>query len=134
VFKTPSVRQAAAWLLKDLQDLTPAKDTFIRPLCEPNADIKVVHGLIHTFQQMIRERQADALPAWLEQATQCAVPTMRGFAVGLKQDYAAVTAAMEQVWSNGQVEGQITRLKLIKRQMYGRAKLDLLKARLLHAA
>jgi transposase len=59
---------------------------------------------------------------------------MRGFAAGLRQDYAAVAAAMEQVWSNGPVEGQITRLKLIKRQMYGRAKLDLLKARLLHAA
>jgi transposase len=133
-FKTPSVRQAGAWLLKNPQDLTPEQEVFITCLCEISADIKVVRGLIHTFQQMIRERQADALPAWLEQAEQCAVPTMRGFAAGLRQDYAAVAAAMEQVWSNGQVEGQITKLKLIKRQMYGRAKLDLLKARLLHAA
>src|SRR5262252_8492929 len=73
-FKTPSVRQAGAWLLKNPQDLTPAQETCIRRLCELRADIKVVHGLIHTFQQMIRERQADALPAWLEQAEQCAVP------------------------------------------------------------
>jgi transposase len=134
VFKTPSVRQAAAWLLKHPRDLTPAQDTFSRQLCESNADITMVHDLIHTFQQTIRERQADALRAWLEQAEHCAVPTMRGFAAGLRQDYAAVAAAMEQVWSTGQVEGQITKLKLVKRQMYGRAKLDLLKARLLHAA
>jgi transposase len=103
-------------------------------LCELSTDIKVVRGLLHTLQQMIRERQADALPAWLEQAEQCAVPVMRGFAASLRQDCAAVAAAMKQRWSNGQVEGQITRLKLITRQMYGRAKLDLLEARLLHAA
>jgi transposase len=83
---------------------------------------------------MIRERQANALLAWLEQAEQCSVPEMRGFAAGLGQDYVAVAAALEQVWRNGQVEGQINRLKLIKRQMYGRAKLDLLRARMLHAA
>jgi transposase len=103
-------------------------------LCEISADVKVVRDLMQAFQQMIRQRQVHALPAWLGQAEQCAVPEMRGFATGLGQDYAAVAAAMEQVWSNGQVEGQITRLKLIKRQMYGRAKLDLLKARRIHAA
>jgi len=59
---------------------------------------------------------------------------MRRFAAGIRQDYAAVAAALQYAWSNGQVEGQINRLKLIKRQMYGRAKLDVLKARLLYAA
>jgi len=62
------------------------------------------------------------------------VPEMRRFAAGIRQDYAAVAAALQYAWSNGQVEGQINRLKLIKRQMYGRAKLDVLKARLLYAA
>jgi transposase len=134
VFKTPSVRRAASWLLKTPQDLTPEQEVFITCLCGISADIKVVRGLMQAFQQMIRERQVDAWPAWLEQAEQCAVPVMRGFAASLRQDDAAVAAAKEQVWSNGQVEGQITKLKLIKRQMYGRAKLDLLKARFLHAA
>jgi transposase len=134
LFKTPSVRRAAFWLLKNPQDLTPEQEVFIICLCEISTDVKVVHDLMHAFQQMIRERQVHALPAWLEQAEQCAVPEMRAFAAGLRQDYAAVAAAMEQVWSNGQVEGQITKLKLIKRQMYGRARVDPLKARLLHAA
>lgn len=57
---------------------------------------------------------------------------MAGFVWGLKQDQQAVTASMNSQWSNGQVEGQVNRLKLIKRQMYGRANLDLLKARVLH--
>ena len=74
---------------------------------------------------MIRERRVHAWPAWLEQAEPCAVPTMPGVAVGLRQDSAAVAAAMEQGWRNGQVEGQIPRLKRIPRQTYGRAKLDL---------
>lgn len=58
---------------------------------------------------------------------------MRSFATGIQQDYVAVAAALVYEWSNGQVEGQINKLKLLKRQMYGRAKLDLLKARLLKA-
>jgi len=84
-------------------------------LGERSAAVKVMRGLRQALQQMIRERQADALPAWLEQAGPCAEPTMRGVAAGLGQDEAAVVAAMEQVWSHGQVEGQITRLKLITR-------------------
>jgi len=61
------------------------------------------------------------------------VSEIRSFATGIRQDEAAVTAALTYAWSNGQVEGQINKLKLLKRQMYGRAKLDLLKARLLEA-
>jgi len=55
------------------------------------------------------------------------------FASGIAHDKSAVHAAITQPWSNGQVEAQITKLKLIKRQMYGRAKLDLLQARLMVA-
>jgi Transposase len=62
-FKTPSVRQVAAWLLKPPLDLTPAQETFIMQLCEISAAVKVVRGLMQAFQQMIREHQADALPA-----------------------------------------------------------------------
>src|SRR5262249_32352449 len=63
----------------------------------------------------------------------CGQVQSRGFATGFQQDYAAVAAALAYEWSNGQVEGQVNKLKLIKRQMYGRAKLDLLKVRLLEA-
>jgi transposase len=62
------------------------------------------------------------------------VPEIRSFAVGLRQEYAAVAAALQYPWSNGPVEGHVNRLKTIKRQMYGRANVDLLQLRVLHAA
>ena len=59
---------------------------------------------------------------------------LRTFATGLKSDYDAVKAGLTTTWSNGQLEGQVNRLKLIKRQMYGRAKFDLLRQRVLYTA
>ena len=61
------------------------------------------------------------------------MPELKSFAIGIRQDYAAVEAALSLAWSNGQTEGQITRLKYLKRQMYGRASFELLRARVLHA-
>jgi transposase len=77
---------------------------------------------------------AQTLLAWLGTAEASACPEMRGFARGLRQDAAAVQAAMTEPWSNGPVEGQVNRLKMIKRQMYGRAGFTLLRARVLAAA
>ena len=77
---------------------------------------------------MMRSRRSDLLDGWIEAARSSA---MASFANGLVGDYRAVRAALTERWSNGQVEGQITRLKLVKRQMYGRAKFDLLRQRVL---
>jgi transposase len=79
------------------------------------------------FHRMVRDRDAAALPAWI---TDAAGSVLASFGKGLVADQDAVAAAMIQPRSNGQTEGQITKLKLVKRQMYGRAKLDLLRARL----
>ena len=75
-----------------------------------------------------------ALEAWLADARACGVRAVETFAAGLELDGAAVRAALTTPWSSGQAEGQITRLKLIKRQGYGRASLDLLRRRVLLAA
>jgi transposase len=90
-----------------------------------------VHDLAVRFASMVRERKSEDLDGWLAEA---AGSELKSFANGLDQDKAAVEAALSLPWSNGQTEGQITRLKLIKRQMYGRAKFDLLRARVLQAA
>jgi transposase len=74
------------------------------------------------------------LEAWLADARTSGVRAVETFAAGLEQDGAAVRAALTTPWSNGQTEGQVTRLKLLKRQMYGRARLDLLRRRTLLAA
>ena len=68
---------------------------------------------------------------WLEQASGCGVEALQTFAAGLRQDGAAVRAALTLPWSSGQAEGQINRLKMLKRQMYGRAGFDLLRRRVL---
>ena len=74
------------------------------------------------------------LKDWFGKVEQSGISELARFVKGLREDEAAVQAAMEYAWSNGQVEGQINRLKMVKRQMFGRANLDLLKARVLKAA
>jgi transposase len=80
---------------------------------------------------MMRERDASAWSLWQKTARKS---PLHHFVVQLQRDEAAVRAALTLPWSTGPVEGHIHRLKLIKRQMYGRAKLDLLRIRVLHAA
>jgi transposase len=86
------------------------------------------------FRRLLKKRLHAQFPTWLAQAEQRPVPELRSFAVGLRQESAAVAAALKYPWSNGPVEGHINRLKTITRQMYGRANLDLLQLRVLHAA
>src|SRR5262245_62704143 len=81
---------------------------------------------------MVRKQSGQPLTGWLAKAEGSAVPELRGFAQGVRQDEAAVAAAITEPWSNGPVEGQINRLKLIKRSMYGRGSLELLRRRVLH--
>jgi transposase len=87
--------------------------------------------IVGGFQTIVRTRSLDALEPWLQRAEHSLVAS---FAGGVLKDKAAIIAAITLPWSNGQTEGQITKLKLIKRQMYGRGKLDLLEARVVGAA
>ncbi len=80
---------------------------------------------------MLKTQQADAFPVWLEEAQACDVLELCNFAAHIK-DQDAVHNAMKYSWSNGQLEGQVNRLKTIKRQMYGRANFDLLCARVMY--
>jgi transposase len=91
-------------------------------------------SLAAEFAEMIRKKSTVPLAEWLAKAEQCTVAELRGFAEGVRQDEAAIPAALTEPWSNGPVEGQVNRLKTIKRQMYGRAGLPLLRARVLYAA
>jgi transposase len=85
-------------------------------------------ALVDQFHDMIRKKDEAKLDVWIANAKTSLVSSL---VTGVLKDRAAVRAAITQPWSNGQVEAQITKLKLVKRQMYGRAKLDLLEARLL---
>jgi transposase len=83
---------------------------------------------------MVKKRQGADLDTWLEAVAQSDCYDLRLFAAGLGQDLSAVRNGLTLRWSNGQVEGQVNRLKMLKRQMYGRANFDLLRARVLPMA
>jgi transposase len=90
--------------------------------------------LAEEFVALVRARDPERLEPWLARAQASTLPAFQDFAQGLKSDHAAVQAAVRLAWSTGPVEGQINRLKMLKRQMYGRANLDLLTRRFLLAA
>jgi transposase len=132
---TPSVRtpRQAMWLLTLKPDtLDDEEQAYRERLCELCPDLATAYPLVQAFHTMLRERRVEQLDGWLAQACACSVRELRRFALGLQQDYAAVRAALDYEWSQGQIEGQVNRLKQIKRQMYGRAKFDLLRLRVLH--
>lgn len=83
------------------------------------------------FRRALKSRNPKLLQQWIDKAPQSGFEPIARFAASLKKDMAAVTAAVETDWSNGQTEGQINRLKTVKRQMYGRAGFALLRARVL---
>lgn len=127
-----SARQAS-WLLVQAEDALTSQQAVRRAaLCETCADAATTYRLAQSFGKMIRERQADKLDAWLEAAEASSLPDLGNFAASLHRDYTAVQAGLSLPWSQGQVEGQINRLKMIKRMMYGRGKFDLLRCRVLH--
>jgi transposase len=129
----PFSPRQAMWLLVRSDDQLDQEQRHWRDmLLQHSQQAARAYPLAQRFVQMVKQRQAEALDAWLLDALCSEVPQLVYFARGLQQDYAAVKAALELPWSSGQTEGQITRLKLIKRQMYGRAKFDLLRLRVLH--
>lgn len=105
----------------------------VERLCRHSTVIDTAYHLAQDFIEMVRERQAAVLECWLDRAVTSDIPEIGSFVAGVQRDKAAVQAALELPWSNGQVEGQINRLKLIKRSMYGRANFDLLRQRVLAA-
>jgi transposase len=114
--------------------LTVIEQQDLMALQQENGAGSALYQLTQAFAQLLRERAVERLDAWLREAEESPFPELHSFVAGIRRDEAAVRAAQELPWSQGQVEGQITKLKLLKRQMYGRAKLDLLQQRLLHAA
>jgi transposase len=85
------------------------------------------------FAHMLRERRGRHLATWIQRVEACDVPELRSFAAGLCKDWDAVKAGLTLAWSSGAVEGHVNRIKMLKRQMYGRAQLDLLRRRVLLA-
>jgi len=129
--KPPPTRMLSRLLLSERDHLTKGDAITVARIERGVLALVSARHLVERFHGMVRERDPASLPIWISDA---AGSVLASFGKGIVTDRAAVAAAMTQPWSNGQTEGQITKLKLVKRQMYGRAKLDLLRARLLAPA
>jgi transposase len=111
--------------------LTKAETVMVAAIEAGAPTLADARTLTERFQAMIRGRAVLDLDPWIVNASPS---LLASFVRGIQNDLAAVRAAITEPWSNGQTEGQVNKLKLMKRQMYGRAKIDLLEARLLGAA
>jgi transposase len=128
--RTPSSRTIARLMTIGRDALSKAESVTVAAIESGTPMLVASRELIARFQAMVRTKSLSDLELWLEQARSSLVAS---FANGVTKDKAAVSAAITSPWSNGQTEGQITKLKLVKRQMYGRGKLDLLQARVIGA-
>jgi len=131
---TYSARQTTWLLLGDQAAPTEHERAYVAQLQQACPPIARLQTLALAFRELVHQHDLAAFAGWLVEADQADMPELSGFAHGLRADRAAVEAGITLSWSQGQTEGQVNRLKALKRAMYGRGKLDLLKLRLLRAA
>jgi len=130
-WRSPSTAQVVRLLQADPAELTSPDRMFLDKLLAEVPTLAEVRSLARDFAALVRKERTGTLDDWL---TAAAGTPLKSFAEGLGKDLAAVRAALETPWSTGPVEGQISRLKTIKRTMYGRAGFALLRSRVLNAA
>ena len=129
-----SSRRVAWLMLKPEAELEDDERALVKAVDEHCPPLKIASALARRFRELLRQKRAEELGGWIEESSGRGIPEeLRRFAKGLNPDRSAVEAALTLPWSNGPTEGHVNRLKLIKRQMFGRAKFDLLRQRVLCA-
>jgi transposase len=132
--RPPTACQVAHWItFKEDQRLVWPQE-YLTQLCEAEQEIAQTYELIQSFTTMLREREGERFDEWLAQVEAQGISELQSFAQGLKKDYDAVKAGLTLSWSQGPVEGHVHRLKLLKRQSYGRASFQKLRKRVLQCA
>jgi transposase len=122
----------AAWLLVKSEDALDLKERHaLERIKATDESVARAYQLAHHFQVMIRQQRPEMLHAWLSDVAASKIAALISLANGIRQDFEAVRNALTLPWSQGQTEGQVNRLKFIKRQMFGRANFDLLRRRVL---
>jgi transposase len=132
--RPPTASQVAHWITFKEEQRLDWQQNYLTQLCEADQEIRAAYELVTDFTSMLRERDGERLDVWLEKVEAQGIGELKNFALGLKRDYDAVKAGLTLKWSQGAVEGHVHRLKLIKRQAYGRASFDQLRKRVLQCA
>ena len=130
----PSPRQLSFEWVRRRETRTVEAQARLDAIRAASSDLAAALDLADEFTALIRKQSVGTLKEWLSRAEVCPCPEVSHFATSIRRDESAVNAAVTTRWSNGPVEGHVNRLKSIKRQMYGRAGFDLLKARVVGAA
>ncbi len=126
-------RQAAFLFLRRPEKLPVEEQEQLYKLRQINPEVDRAYDLVQQVVQMLHTRGGEHLDGWLDQVERSGLPELQSFAMGVKKDKDAVKAGLTWWINNGMVEGHVTKLKLIKRQGYGRAGFPLLRKRVLHA-
>jgi transposase len=129
----PKVRQITNWILRRHDDLDPDEQIKLKQVRAQCPHLDSLAGHVAAFGDMLTGRHGQRLDAWIAAVEADDLPDLHSYATGLKRDYDAVLAGLTLPHSSGAVEGHVNRIKMIKRQMFGRANLDLLRKRVLLA-
>ncbi len=127
-----SPRQAAILLTQKEVQINDRDKPYRDQLLQEVPGATELQGMCQSFHHLVETHDSAGLSEWIQQALRCGIRELQTFATGVQMDLEAIVAGIQGPWSNGQLEGQINRLKTLKRQMYGRASFDLLRARVLY--
>jgi transposase len=125
------VTDVVGWIMRDPGKLKADERSRLQALLDRCPELNALAGHVRAFAEMIRELRGDRLHQWMNNVQADDLPALHSFVAGLRRDQDAVVAGLTLRWSSGPVEGHVNRLKMLKRQMFGRANLDLLRRRVL---
>jgi transposase len=127
----PKPRQVVRWIMTEPGELNADEQTQLTDALAGCPHLQAATDHVRNLADLMHKHRGDRLPQWMEQVEADDLPALHSLVTGLRRDLAAVTAGITLPWSSGAVEGNVNRIKMIKRQMYGRASFDLLRKRIL---
>jgi transposase len=129
--RPPAVRRVAGWILTDPSRIDSSDQRSLDSILAASPELDCLAGHVRAFATIMTELRGRDLERWMAAVDADDQPALHSFVCGLRRDQDAVTAGLTLPWSSGTVEGHVNRIKMLKRQMFGRAKPDLLRKRIL---
>ncbi len=129
--KPPTVRKVVNWIMTNPDALAPEHRARLDAILAASPQLAALTGHVRDFAEIMGQRRGRDLEQWMTAVDNDDQPALHSFVRGLRRDQDAVTAGLTMSWSSGTVEGHVNRIKMLERQMFGRAKTDLLRKRIM---
>lgn len=127
----PKIRHVTGWIMRNPDNLNNEDEQRLKAVLARCPELEATRRHVGAFARMIRDLSGDHLSDWMARVGDDSLPALHSFVTGLRQDLAAVTAGLTLPWNNGPAEGAVNRIKMLKRQCFGRANFPLLRKRIL---